>query len=136
MRTLRFLPVLALLLTLAACDSATDDTVAGTYRMTQFRADTDDNARTPLVDVLALGGAMTITLGEDGTLSGVLTVPESLTGEDIGPVTPFGGTYVSSPTTVTFRSDVGLFFDGRTWTFEDGQIRLEASDISAVFEKQ
>ncbi len=120
---------------LAGCDSAEDNTLTGTYATTRFFADTDDDARTPQVDVLTLGASVTMTLRADGTASGRIVVPASLAEDGEGD-TPFAGTYAVSGSAVTFEHAADTFVRDATWTFADGRLRTDSFGLSVVLEKE
>jgi hypothetical protein len=72
---------LAVVSLLAACasDAPTEtETLAGAYRARVFRVTPPGQAE---IDVLAAGGSLTITVGEDNVTSGSLSLPASVTGE-------------------------------------------------------
>lgn len=138
MSTFRFRLVLALagavLLPLAGCDSAEDDTPAGSYEATRFRATIEGET----VDVLAAGGALTMRLRDDGTVSGRLVVPTSLAEGGEGDV-PFAGTYTvtgsGSATTVTFEHEADTFVRDAEWAYDDGRLETDDSNLSVVLER-
>ena len=123
---------LALLVAATGCDSASDDSIAGTYAASQFIA-TLDSGET--VNVLAAGGSITMTLTSDGRASGRLVVPESLA-EDSEPITPFDGTYAVMGDTVTFDHEADTFIRDATWTRSGDQLRTQAFGITVVLGKR
>ena len=127
MTRLRFLAAFALLLTLAACDSSDDDSVAGSYTASSF---TNDGT-----DVLAAGGTLQMTLTDDGRVAGRLTVPESLAeGEE----TDFSldGTYMQTGSTIRFAQTEDTFVPLVTWTYGGGELRGSYRSTSVVLTKR
>jgi hypothetical protein len=119
-------------LALAACD---DDPTApadltGAYEATSFTATSGGTT----TDVLAAGGSFTITLTPQGTTTGRLFIPASVTGEgDLD--SNLAGTWMQSGSTVqfshaadTFVRDMPFTIQGSTLvgdrTFGDNRIRV------------
>ncbi len=113
---LRRIPIaLAVASVLAACGSDTPtetNTLAGSYRATTFRV-------TPLgqsaIDVLAQGGALTITVAADNATSGSLNVPAIATG-GTALTASMAGTAVRTGNTVQFQQTADTFVRDVNWT--------------------
>ena len=72
------IPLLLSVAVLAAgCDSTSPSSIAGTYVATSFVV--TETGEAP-VNVLTEGGGLTITIAEDGSTTGTLTIPGSLVG--------------------------------------------------------
>lgn len=137
MRSLLFSGVLFLgaLLLLTGCDTAEPDveTVPGTYQTVTFLADIEGE----IVDVMAAGGLIEMTLADDGTVSGRFLVPEALAGDDGENLTyDLAGTYTVVGDAVTFTQDADTFIRDVTWTFDDGALRLADENFDIVLRKQ
>jgi len=86
---------------------ATIANVAGAYEATQFTGGG--------FDVLALGGSLTLTLGTDGSLAGLMHIPAAAGGPlDADMV----GTYTLSGSSLTFDQSADTFVRDATWTWE------------------
>lgn len=126
----RFALILALVVALAGCDSSEPDTppgAAGRYVATQFSAGA--------TDVLALGGAVEITLSDDGRTVGRLVLPPSLADGD---ETEFSlaGTYRLNGDRVIFAQDADTFVRDATWTLSAGMLRGSFQNITVVLTTQ
>lgn len=119
-------------LAFSGCDSTDeDDEIAGAYETTSFTAEIEGET----VDVLDAGGFIEMTLGEDGTVSGRLFVPEDLAGGEENDL-PFGGTYAVSGNEVTFDHEADTFVRDVVWTYDDGALRTETDELSVVLQKE
>ena len=132
----RLLTLLAVLVVgLVGCDAVDDapvaDDVSGQYEAAVFEADIDGET----VDVLAAGGALTVTLRQGGTVSGRLLIPEALAGGEEGDL-PFGGTYSVSGNDVRFDHEADTFVRDAVWTYADGELRTSAGGIAVVLERE
>ncbi len=123
-------------LALAGCDSDVElvpADIAGTYEATRFTL--EDGGQT--VDVLDAGGDLTLTLREDGTVSGSLVTPEELNEEGEGNSRLlFGGTYALSGNEVTFDHEADTFVRDVVWTFDEGDLRTDTGEITVVLSRQ
>lgn len=121
---------------LAGCDAiedvpATSNDVSGRYESTVFEADVDGRT----VDVLAAGGALTITLREGGTVSGRLFVPEALAGSEEGDL-PFEGTFSVSGDNVRFDHEADTFVRDAVWAYSDGELRTSSGETTVILERE
>jgi hypothetical protein len=69
---LALIPVLALASACADRVTIVGDVIPGTYTATSFRLTPDGQ---PMIDVLAKGGSMTLTVAADNALTGLLSLP-------------------------------------------------------------
>lgn len=107
------------LLTACASDAPTEtETLAGTYRAQVFRVTPPGRAE---IDVLAAGGSLTITVGEDNVTSGSLSLPASVTGESALTESMAGTvaravTSLESVASFQFRQAADTFVRDLVWT--------------------
>lgn len=133
---MRSAPLLALLFLIAwapGCDSAEDvstDEVVGDYTATRFEADLGDGP----VDVLDLGGSLSIRLQADGNVDGLLVIPEGLA-EDGESEVPFGGTFQVSGDRVRFFHEADTFVRDAVWLYANGQLRSQSFSSDIVLER-
>ena len=108
---LRHAVVLSAAVLLLGCDSTEPSPIAGTWVATEFTI-TESGEET---DVLAAGGALTITISSTNTTSGSLTIPASVTGEEEFTAS-MAGTATITGSTVDFEQAADSFVRDATWT--------------------
>ncbi len=109
---LRRLLAASLLLAVTACGSSTDaNPLAGNYVATTFQV-TPTGAT--VIDVLAYGGTLGITIANDNSTSGTLFVPASLAGEVL--TESMAGTAVLTGNKVAFTQSSSTFVRSLTFT--------------------
>lgn len=114
------------------CDSTEDDVgVAGNYEASQFTVQIEGE----IVDVLTAGGFIEMTLRDSGGVSGRLFIPESLAAGEENDF-PLDGTYTISGDVVTFDQEADTFIRDLEWSFDNGTLRTETSEISVVLQRQ
>jgi hypothetical protein len=131
-----FRPLLAVLMLVAfaGCDSSDapeDNPLAGRYVATEFLLDEGAGE----IDVLAAGGGLAMTLRADDTVSGLLSIPEELAGEDGGDIS-FGGTYSVDGDRVQFQHETDTFVRDLNWTYADETLRAEGFGLSVVLARE
>ena len=93
-------------------DSPTQSSpVAGSYVATVFRV---TPAGQPLIDVLAQGGTLSITIASDNSTTGTLSLPASVAGSPLS--VSMAGTAVVSGSTVKFQQAGDTFVRDLTFT--------------------
>lgn len=117
--------VLALALLLAGCSdgfSPTVDNVAGSYSAATLTATTPGGT----VDVLAVGGHVTVTLAPDGTTAGTMFLPDmGEDGEDFS--ANLEGAWSLSGNTVTFEHEADTFLRDVEFTADENRLTSEGS---------
>lgn len=92
-------------------DTEPSDSVVGSYVAIVFRVTPTGQ---PLIDVLAAGGSLTITISSNNTTTGNLNLPSSVTGG--APfVASMVGTVSVTSSTVEFQQSVDSFVRDLTW---------------------
>lgn len=115
------------LLSAGGCDSSGNDSVAGTYAASRFTVGG--------VDVLDAEGSLQMTLRDDGSVTGRLTVPESLAeGEETD--YDLAGTYSVSGDRVAFTQAADTFVRDAAWTYGDGELRGAFGDVVIVLTRE
>ena len=131
------LPLLTIFgIRLSGCDAIEDGPVTnvdvpGQYEAAVFEADIDGN----VVDVLAAGGALTITLREDGTVAGRLLIPEALADGEEGDL-PFAGTYFVFGNNVRIDHEADTFVRDAVWIYADGGLQASSGGITVHLERE
>ena len=102
----------SLFLAVTACGSSTDaNPLAGSYVATTFQVTPTGES---MIDVLAYGGTLGITIANDNSTSGTLFVPASLAGEVL--TESMAGTAVLTGNRVAFTQSSNTFVKGLTFT--------------------
>jgi hypothetical protein len=124
MRIRTVVPVLSLVAMGIGCDSTEPNPLAGTFVATSFIV---TETGEPPMDVLALGGDLTITIAQDNSTSGVLTVPgEIVGGSDVS--LSMAGSAIRTGNTVHFEQDADSFVRDLAWTFSGNTLNASDSD--------
>lgn len=113
---------------LTACggDSPTQaETIVGTYTATTFRV---TPAGQSMLDILALGGSLTLTIAPDNTTTGALSVPSTVAGGTAF-FASMAGTATRTGGTVRFQQAIDTFVRDLAWTV-NGKT-LQVSDVTA-----
>ena len=76
-----------------------------------------------------------MTLRDSGGVSGRLFIPESLAAGEENDF-PLDGTYTISGDVVTFDQEADTFIRDLEWSFDNGTLRTETSEISVVLQRQ
>ena len=115
----------SLLLAVTACGSSSTDAnpLAGSYVATTFQVTPTGES---MIDVLAYGGTLGITIANDNRTSGTLFVPASLAGEII--TESMAGTAVLTGNKVAFTQSSNTFVKALTFTINGST--LEAMNQS------
>lgn len=132
-----FLAITLLLIALIfACSKKTtnsDDSqitpgqVAGDYKSTTFKVQPGDT----IIDVLAVGGFINLTLKTDQTTKGRIFIPDTLGLTEGGNFDEdLTGTYSISGNTLTFQQTTDTFIREAKWIYEDS--RLRTNDFATV----
>ncbi len=114
MRKREFGALLSVFCIVIGCDSTTDpDPLAGRFEATSFVV--TETGEAPM-DVLALGGDLTITIAENNSTTGTLNIPPELGG---GAWLSFSmnGTATRTGNTVRFNQPADTFVRDIDWTF-------------------
>ena len=114
------LPALLIATILAGCGDSTtpNEEVAGAYAATTFIYTSTGQAPQ---DVLAAGGSLAITLGEDASTTGTLLVPDAITGSG-NLIESMEGIFVRSGATLTFDQPADTFVRNVTWAIGNGTL--------------
>ena len=129
--------VLATTLLLALAVPACDDDeptgpmaeAAGTYVATTFIEKDGD------VDHLARGLTLTIALSASGTTTGAFFVPEGgEEGEDVAE--SLAGTWTIEGDAVEFDHVADTFIRDVTWTYDDGTLSMDNSELTVVLTRE
>ena len=134
-RRLSFLaPAIAILLLIGCDDPVTPVTpvtaasLAGTYSATTFTVTPPGQS---LIDVLAAGGSLNITLNANGSTTGTLFVPAAASGS--GDVTEsMTGTFTISGSTVDFTQTADTFVKDMPFTISGNTLRGNETYAGAV----
>lgn len=120
MRRLLTRLMLAALPVALACssDSLSVDDILGPYTATTFTFKPSGGAQ---VDVIGGGGSMELTLFANGTSTGTLSVPASITG-GTALLESMAGTFTFSGTTVTFAQAADTFVRDVTWSADGNRL--------------
>mgnify|MGYP003577217059 FL=1 len=120
-------PVLSLVAIAIGCDSTDPNPLAGTFEATSFIV--TETGEAPM-DVLALGGDLTITIAQNNSTTGTLNVPSELTG---GSNLSFSmnGTAIRTGNTVAFDQQADTFVRDLAWTFS-GNTLIANETVSGV----
>lgn len=111
----------------SGCDSTDPNPLAGTFVATSFIV---TEAGEPPMDVLALGGDLTITVAQNNSTAGTLTVPSELTGgSDLS--FSMNGTAMRTGNTVQFDQPSDTFVRDLAWTFS-GNTLVANETVSGV----
>lgn len=118
---------------MAACDE--DDPIgpmaeaSGSYVATTFVAKDGD------VDWLADGLTLSIELDDDGTTSGTFFVPGGgEEGEDV--TSDLTGTWTRDGDEVEFDHTADTFIRDVVWTYDDGTLSVDNSELNVVLTRQ
>lgn len=99
--------------------------VAGDYSAIQFVGEGED--------VLAAGGSLVLGLSPDGTVSGQMKVPATISG---GPIqADMSGSFRVSGDRVTFQQAADTFVRDTEWVFSGGTLTDDASNLEVVLER-
>jgi len=125
------IPALWASIALAGCDSTSpNEEVAGSYAATTFLY--IPTGQQPQ-DVLAAGGSLAIGLTGDGTTTGTLFVPATITGTgDL--IESMAGTFTRTGATLTFDQEADTFVRDVTWTVSRNTLTGTYSDADASIE--
>jgi type IV pilus biogenesis protein CpaD/CtpE len=112
----------ATLLLAAACgdDPVSPAVDAGTYTATTFRVTPTGEQE---IDILAQGGALSITIESSNVTSGTLNMPASTTG-GAAFVASMAGTVVREGSTVRFEQSADSFVRDLDWTAQGGTLSV------------
>jgi hypothetical protein len=127
----------SLLLAVTACGSSTDaNPLAGTYVATTFQVTPTGET---MIDVLAYGGTLGITIANDNSTSGTLFVPASLAGTAISE--SMAGTAVQTGNTVGFTQVSDTFVRSLTLTINGSTLQtvnqpLNGATFTVVLTRQ
>ena len=117
------------------CDSVGEiDVLPGSYRADTFKADVDGER----IDLLPLGGLVTVKLRQNRTARGLVRIPAEATGNGQGEfVIPFDGSYTVDGNTVRFQPEEDVFIRdaGWTWLPESGVLRIEGTRFDVTLKK-
>jgi hypothetical protein len=109
----------SLLFAAAACSSSTDaNPLAGSYVATTFQVTPTGES---MIDVLAYGGTLSITIADDNTTSGTLFIPASLAGEAF--TESLAGTAVQTGNRVGFTQVSDTFVRNLTFTINGSTLQ-------------
>lgn len=119
------LPLLAALAIGTGCDSTDPNPLAGTFVATSFVA--TETGEAPM-DILALGGELTISIAQNNSTTGILTIPGDLTGgSDLS--FSMNGTATRTGNTVTFDQEEDTFVRDLDWTFSGNTLNASQSFV-------
>src|SRR5262245_26658129 len=114
MRTLFVRMMLAAAPVLVACsDSLSVNDILGPYTATSFTARDHGG---PVMDIIGAGGSMEITLFANGTTTGSLFAPASVTGTGSAITADLAGTFTFANGTVAFFQAADTYIPEATWT--------------------
>lgn len=105
----------------AGCGDPTGpDAVSGTYAATTFRVTPTGE---PTIDVLAQGGTLTLAFTGSNSVSGTLSIPASVTG-DQALVASMDGTVVRTGNTIELQQSADTFVRDLTWTVGESTLQV------------
>lgn len=103
--------------------------LAGSYSATVMRV---QPAGEPVVDLLAGGATLDVTIGEDNTTSGLLYVPKALADEPEDLLESMAGTVEVSGGSLRFRQTADTFVKDLVWTVSGRTISVTNQTIGGV----
>ena len=108
-------------LTATACGYGTESVrLDGTYVATVFRVTPTGQA---LIDVLAAGGSLTLTIGSNNSVTGTLTVPGSVN-QGVPVSESMAGTAARTDAAVEFTQAADTFVRDLSWTLSEEGLRV------------
>lgn len=118
--------------TLPACSDSTAEptSIAGSYQATTLQVTPDSE---PVIDVLAKGGTLSLTIASNNTTTGALTIPGSLTEDGRPIVEDLAGTAVRSGNTVRFQQSGDTFVRDLTFTVSGGRLQTTQTLSGATY---
>jgi hypothetical protein len=126
--TVRRLLAASLLFAVTACSSSTDaNPLAGTYVATTFQVTPTGET---MIDVLAYGGTLGITIANDNTTSGALFIPASLAGAAF--TESMAGTAVQTGNTVGFTQVSQTFVRYLTFTINGSTLQTVNQSLNGA----
>jgi hypothetical protein len=113
-----------------ACDSTDpSSSIAGTWVATSFIV---TEVGEPTIDVLALGGGLSIAIAGNSTTTGTLTIPGELLGGGPDFTVSMAGTAVHNGNTVEFNQAADSFVRDVAWTLQGNTLHGTRTDAGVT----
>jgi hypothetical protein len=123
----RLLAASLLLVAASACSSTDASPLAGSYVATTFQVTPTGQS---MIDVLAQGGTLGISITDDNSTSGTLFVPASVAGTAI--TESMAGTAVQTGNTVRFTQSSDTFVRDLTFTVNGSTLQVVNQPLSGA----
>jgi hypothetical protein len=124
---LRRLLAASLFVAATACSSTDANPIAGNYVGTTFQVTPTGES---MIDVLARGGSLGITIANDNSTSGAVHVPASVAGTDF--TESMAGTVVQTGNTVRFTQSADSFVRDLTFTINGSTLQAVNQVLSGA----
>jgi hypothetical protein len=117
----------SLFLAATACSSTDANPLAGSYVATTFQVTPTGES---MIDVLAYGGSLGITIAGDNSTSGTLVIPASLAGAVF--TESMAGTAVRAGNTVTFTQSSDTFVRNLAFTVKESTLEAVNQSLTGA----